>query len=306
MVYAISKNDESRQMYYFLIVTVMLLVLGLVMIWVIAGSLVAAHPVKVGDPPADLPATNITLDSRSGHSITGWHIRSVDRRGVIVLLHPYRGSRLSMLNRARLLYTEGYSVIMIDFQSHGESPGNRVTIGYLESHDAKAAIDFAKTVHPNEPIGVIGFSMGGAATLLASPLDMDAVVLESVYPDIATAVRNRVRVKLGAFAALPTQLLLMQMKPRMGISVSEMRPIAHLKNIGCPVFIMSGTDDAHTTANDTKIMFEAAVEPKQLWMVDGAHHEDLQDFAGNEYEQRILQFLRQHLAPATTMVEQHC
>jgi fermentation-respiration switch protein FrsA (DUF1100 family) len=260
----------------------------------------------VGDPPADLPATTITLDSRSGGSIAGWHIRSVDHRGVIVLLHPYRGSRLAMLNRARLLYTEGYSVVMVDFQAHGESPGDRVTIGFLERHDVKAAVDFAKTLHPNEPIGVIGFSMGGAATLLASPLEVDAIVLESVYPDIATAVRNRVQAKLGTFAALPTQLLLMQMKPRMGISVSEMRPIARLAEVGCPIFIMSGTVDAHTTATDTRAMFETAVEPKQLWMVEGANHEDLHEFDTSEYEQRVLQFFQQHLASVTETIQQHC
>lgn len=246
-------------------------------------------------PPADLPADSITLNSESGSCLVGWHIPSKQKRGVIVLAHPYQGSRLDMLNRARLLHSQGYAVVMTDLQAHGESPGENVTVGYLERHDITAAVGFAKNHHPGEPIGILGFSMGGAATLLATPLNVDAIVLESVYSSIESAVQNRVAVKLGALAALPTKILLMQLKPRMGISVANLRPIDWLPKIGCPIFIMSGADDPHTTAEETHAMFEAANEPKEFWMVEGAGHQDLYDFSPAVYRTRLLSFFTRHL-----------
>ena len=42
-------------------------------------------------------------------------------------------------------------------------------------------------------------------------------------------------------------------------------------------------------------MFAAAAEPKQLWLHDGAAHEDLYDFNPEEYETRLLNFFEQHL-----------
>ncbi|MEO2033367.1 MAG: alpha/beta fold hydrolase [Planctomycetaceae bacterium] len=287
-------------------VAALLLIPGLIVTWFGAGSFVAARPQSVGDPPADLPATPISLNSESGSRLAGWHLRSADHRGVVVLLHPYQGCRLTMVDRARFLHSKGYSSVMIDLQAHGESPGERVTIGYRERHDARAAVEFARTEHPHEPIAVIGFSMGGAAALLASPLNVDAMVLESVYPDIETAVKNRVVVKLGAFATLPARLLLMQFRPRLGISLADMRPIQHLPDVGCPVFIMSGTVDRHTTEADTRAMFKAAAEPKQLWLLDGADHEDLYDFNPQEYETRLLEFFEQHLITAgSTLPTRH-
>lgn len=282
---------------FFIIVAALLLVPALVISWMTAGSLVAAHPESVGKPPADLPADSITLNSESGSCLAGWHIPSEQKRGVIVLAHPYQGSRLDMLNRARLLHSQGYAVVMTDLQAHGESPGENVTIGYLERHDITAAVDFAKKRHPGEPIGILGFSMGGAATLLATPLNVDAMVLESVYSSIESAVRNRVIVKLGALAALPTKILLMQLKPRMGISVANLQPIDWLPKIGCPVFIMSGAEDRHTTEEETHAMFEAANEPKEFWMVEGAAHEDLYDFSPDDYRTRLLSFFERHLQP---------
>jgi len=287
-------------MQWIVAVSALILIPGLIVTWFTAGSLVAAHPEVVGDPPRDLPASSILLQSDSGSCLAGWHIRSSCPRGVIVLVHPYRGCRLAMVSRARLLHSEGYSIVMIDLRAHGESPGSRVTIGHLERHDVKAAVEFARTSHPGEPIGVIGFSMGGAATLVASPLGVDAIILESVYPDIRTAVTNRVRVKLGALWALPTLLLLVQLKPRLGISVSDLRPIDHLPNVNCPVLILSGTADLHTTEADTRTMFDAAIAPKELWLIEGAGHEDMYEFVPREYEQRVLRFLKQHLPSSVT------
>lgn len=272
-----------------------LAVIGVAGTWVLAGSLVEPVRVAVGDAPSELPAQTISLESASGARIVGWHIPADDSRGVVVLAHPYLGSRLDMLNRARLLHRHGYSIVMVDLQAHGESSGDRVTIGHLERHDVETAVNFAKEQHPGEPLGVVGFSMGGAATLLSNVSGIDALVLEAAYPTIRLAILNRVKAKVGRAAFLPAQLLMMQFRPRMGISHTEMRPIDHLPHVDCPVFIMSGTADPHTTVGDTESMFAAATEPKQLWMVDGAGHEDLYDFAPDEYEARLLRFLEESL-----------
>lgn len=116
-----------------------------------------------------------------------------------------------------MLHGEGYSVVMIDLQAHGESFGTQSTIGHLEKHDARAAVEFSRNQHPNESIGVIGVSLDGAYALLASPRGIDALIIESVYPDIESAVNNRVAARPGLLASIPAWLLLMQLEPRLGI-----------------------------------------------------------------------------------------
>lgn len=268
---------------------------GLVASWVVAGALVAPNRRSVGNPPTDLPADSISLSSDSGSTIAGWHVATKDSHGVVVLLHGIHGCRQSMLERARLLHAAGYSVVLIDFQSHGESPGQQVTVGHLEKHDARAAVEFARRTHPNEPIAVIGTSLGGASALLASPLRIDALVVESVYPTISQAVHNRVSAQLGPLSFVPAELLLIQLKLRLGISRSQLRPIDSVGQVGCPIYIMSGSDDRHTTEAESRLMFAAAHEPKQLWIVNGAAHVDLQCHSPDEYKRRLLQFLKQTL-----------
>jgi alpha-beta hydrolase superfamily lysophospholipase len=167
---------------------------------------------------------------------------------------------------------------MIDLQAHGESPGKQVTFGYLEKHDARAAVEFARQNHPNEPIAVVGVSLGGASALLASPLGIDALVLESVYPNITAAVHNRVAARLGPFSAVPVELFLIQLEYRLGISPARLRPIDHLPDVG-----------------ETKRMFSVALQPKELMLVDRAAHVDLYRVSPVEYKTRVLRFLEENM-----------
>jgi dienelactone hydrolase len=79
-----------------------------------------------------------------------------------------------------------------------------------------AAVNFIHAVMPDEKIGIVGISMGGAAALLASPqLDVNAMVLEMVYPTINQAITNRLTMRLGNWARVLTPVLSWQLKPRL-------------------------------------------------------------------------------------------
>jgi fermentation-respiration switch protein FrsA (DUF1100 family) len=254
------------------------------------------HPVQVriGDPPADLNAEPVAFESDSGASVHGWWCPVTNSRGAALLLPGIRANRLSMVDRARFLHRAGYSVLLIDFQATGETKGDRITFGWKESRDAIAAVNFIRDAEPASRIAVIGSSLGGVATLLATPpLKVDMLILEAVYPTIETATRNRLDNYFGRLGRFAAPLLLKQLHMRLGISSGDLRPIDHIATVSCPVFIMSGEKDRNTRPADTERLFSRAQSPKQLWFVPKAGHVDLHKAAGAEYESRLLAFLEQ-------------
>jgi uncharacterized protein len=270
---------------------------------VIAVGLMLSAPARmtVGAPPADLNAETIEFQSASGATIRGWFVAGRPGGGAVVLMHGLRGNRLAMVRRARLLRSAGFSVLLFDFQAHGESTGNRITFGALEGRDAAAAVAFVRRRLPGEKIGVIGTSLGGAAALLGpAPLPVDALVLEAVYPDIGAATANRVSVvlgqRLGALVSKPiTRLFELLMAPIVGVAPSDLRPIDRIASIGAPVLIVGGARDNRTTMAETTALFERAREPKSLWILDDAGHYDFEAHAPDAYRARVLAFLAQAL-----------
>ena len=104
-----------------------------------ASDLAAPAPREVGPPPPDLPGRVVRVLSPAAGTLTGWPAPG-RRGGAVLLLHGVRASRLDMLGRARFLHARGYTVMLFDSRAHGESGGQRITFGYLESLDARVLL----------------------------------------------------------------------------------------------------------------------------------------------------------------------
>jgi pimeloyl-ACP methyl ester carboxylesterase len=264
--------------------------------WHSGNVLIAPANCEIGKPPADLPVQSVEFPSSSGATLHGWFVSGQPGRGGVVLLHGIRANRRQMLDCARFLFHAGYSVLLFDFQAHGESIGKHITAGYLESRDATAAVAFIQSKLPGEKIGVIGFSMGGASALLAKPpLQVNAMILESAYPTIEQAIEDRLEVRFGWLGKFGTPFLTWQLRPRLGFSANDLCPIQQVGKITAPKLFIAGTEDRLTTLNESKDLFNAAAEPKQFWWVNGADHVDLDAFVKAEYEKRVLEFLAKNL-----------
>ena len=201
-----------------------------------------------------------------------------------------------MLERAKFLRRAGYGVLLYDAQAHGESPGDHITFGYLESEDARAAVAFAKDRRPKERIGFLGVSLGGASALLgSSPIGVSALVLEAVYPRLPDAVANRIAIRLGPLGRYLAPLLLWQAKPRLGFDPEDLNPIDSIGRVGAPLLVVAGSEDAHTPLQESRELYRAAREPKQLWVIDGAAHVNFHGFARQEYERQVLDFFNRYL-----------
>ena len=261
------------------------------LIYFVGTELAAPAPAVIADDALAIAHEEVHFHSDSGSEIHGWYVPASAPVGTIVLMHGVRANRLAMVSRVNFLHGAGYSVLLFDFQAHGESSGEHITNGYLESRDAQAAVAYARKRARGQFIGVIGVSQGGAAALLAhDPLPIGGLVLEAVYPDIATAIKNRLMLRFGSMGAWLSPLLLGQIEPRLGFRPSELSPVKAISRVTAPIMIIAGGADRHTTLADSKRLFDAASGPKSMWIIPDAAHVDFASFAGNEYQSRVLSF----------------
>src|SRR5258706_1024871 len=88
--------------------------------WVVGSELIAPAPAAIPDSALSITHESVSFPSPSGSSIHGWYVPATPQLGAVVLMHGVRANRLEMVGRANFLHKAGYSVLLFDFQAHGE------------------------------------------------------------------------------------------------------------------------------------------------------------------------------------------
>lgn len=296
---------HSRPRNYVLLLALVAIVLALTGLLAFGQLLVqpAHHP--VGAAPASLNALSVTIPYDSEQRIAAWFAHGQPGAGAVLLLHGLRSDRRQMLDRAHDLAARGLAVLLIDLPAHGQSDGATMQFGRADAKAVQAALQYLHQQLPEEKIGIIGVSLGAAATALALPhsqVKASAVVLESMFATLQDATIHRMQTQFGApLGRFLTPLLLWQLPLRFGFSAEQIRPIDQLAQLGAPVLIAAGTADQSTPWAETLRLFAAAVEPKQLWAVEGAGHVDLYDYDRTGYSAEVFPFLLQHLSQSSAL-----
>ena len=217
-----------------------------------------------------------------------------------MLLHGYGCRRQQMLDYAQVLHQAGYSTFLFDFHGRGESDGDAVTLGFREQRDASEAVIYLRSRGDVDMtrLGVLGVSMGGSVAILAAAREPEikAVIADSPFASADLAVEEgftRV-VGLPAFPFAPITLQLIRW--RVGFAPQDIVPKEHIADISPrPVLLIHGLDDAKVSPDNSRILYEAAREPKELWLIPGGTHTCGLRENPEEYSRRILEFFDRYL-----------
>lgn len=127
-----------------------------------------------------------------------------------MLVHGLRGNRLKMVGDTQkdLCLNAGAAVILIDMQAHRRSRKKGI-LRWLQAGAGKRGrrrgVCWTESGTPYRSHWL--FTGWCCRSFWALPLPLDVLVLESVYPTIEEAIRNRLRVRLGQVGALLTPFL---------------------------------------------------------------------------------------------------
>ena len=88
------------------------------------------------------------------------------KKGVIIYLHGFNGSRIESIKFAEIILQHNISFCCFDFAGSGLSDGEYVTLGYYEKDDVTAVVQYLRTQKKYQEIGLWGRSMGAVTGLL--------------------------------------------------------------------------------------------------------------------------------------------
>jgi len=231
-----------------------------------------------------VPYQDVTLLTADGLKLAAWYTPP-ENKVVILVAHGHSGGRSAEMHA--FFARHGYGVLSWDFRAHGKSEGELCTLGYHEALDVEAALDFALTQAEVAHVGAWGASMGAAATLRAAARrpEIKAVVADSAFPTLEGELDIMVRV------AILRPLVRFFAEREAGLSMHQFRPVDEIERISPrPVFIIQGAADSTIPAGSAQQLYDAAGEPRTLWVEPGAGHVGTRSLRPDEYEQRVIAF----------------
>jgi pimeloyl-ACP methyl ester carboxylesterase len=245
----------------------------------------------------------VSFTTQDGLTLKGWFLPSPsgDER-TLLMCHGWGDNKGELLKKTYFLNQQaGFNLFYFDHRSHGESQGEITTIGYLETIDFSAAVEYLRKERPRclKRLGVFGLSMGAAVAAMSAfrHPEIKAVVLESPFTDYRQVIRQWawINCSMPYFPLVMISLWILRL--RVGeAKVDTYSPIRYIRRLSPrPVFILSGAEDDLMPQADVRRLYEAAEEPKQLWIIPEAEHGRCHEVAGLEYETRVTGFFTRSL-----------
>jgi pimeloyl-ACP methyl ester carboxylesterase len=243
----------------------------------------------------------VSFPSCDGINLRGWWFGKDNRQPVVILIHGIRANRAEPPERvfglARELLGHNYNVLAFDLRAHGESGGNQISAGYYEKNDLLGAIKFIRGRGITSKIGVLGFSMGAAVSLMAAAecKEISAVVADSSFVDVVSLIKWKFsRWRLVSLLLVPTVVFVI--RALYSIDFRKIKPLEAIKLISVPVFIIHGGKDSTIPVSHAYRLRSACHNRwNQLWVVPEASHTDAFTMRTEEYVTKILSFFNKAL-----------
>lgn len=210
-------------------------------------------------------------------------------RGTIVHFHGNFGNVSNHFPLALFLVEKGYDVLSFDYQGYGASEGKPTPKNLVE--DGLAAVRYAQEHlrDPNTSVGVFGQSLGGAVAVVVAAQEplVKSVVIEAAFAGYRTMGRR----------AMKRSLITYPLSPILPLFISTTYdPVKFVAKISPhPIFFIHGDADEVVPVDMSTTLYQAAAEPKTLWIIPGAKHLGGRHLEGEIYENRVTQYFDETL-----------
>ena len=294
---ALSTSGTIRAKVDTTILRVVLIVVSVLIIISLWGFYSSIRPPKIISSltPRDLKMNyeDVSFKTADGLTLRGWYIPSAKgTQKTLILLHGYPADKGNILPALAFLH-EDFNLILFDFRYLGRSEGSYSTAGAKEVEDLLAAIQFLKSRGVKE-VGVWGFSMGGAVTLMAieKAPEIRAVISESSYASLADMTFELLPIPLLNYPI--AYLVGVWAKLFLGIDVRDASPADRIRNTKIPILLIHSSADAVIPFSHARLLQQAlANNPNaEFWFHEQFAHGQL----ASDYRTRIKDFFLKHLS----------
>ena len=222
--------------------------------------------------PADrgISYQNIYVETANQQRLHGWLLpQSGNLKGTVLFFHGNGENISTHVGLVHWLPSHGYRVFIIDYRGYGRSDGQATLDGSML--DIKNTLQYVVDRYPDSrPFIVLGQSIGASMSIFAVANysikeKIDGLVLVAPFSDYQ---------KIAQETLSKSWLTWLFQYPLSWTINNDYRPANYIKAINpIPVYFIHGTSDNIISDQHSKILYQLALEPKKLFLIEGGHND---------------------------------
>lgn len=264
-------------------------------------------------------AEHVEFTTPDGVKLCGEYLKTTQpRKGVILFGLEFGSNRWACVPYCEFLREAGYDIFSFEMRGQGNSPAQA---GYeplqwvtdFELIDYRTAIEYLKSRPDKDPrgVGLFGLSKGASAALMIAAEDdfIRCFVVDGIFSLITTMLPY-----MSQWVMIYTHIpWVAKHIPNWYLRIAAriaIKKIQDLRNChypttmeSCmaklaprPLLMIHGGADNYIKPAMAQALFDLAKQPKELWIVEKAKHNQAFHLAADEYKRRVLAFFDKHLA----------
>lgn len=282
----------------FVWILIFLLIVLLVLFLFITQSF--KNPVRQHDKTPDdfsIPFEEIHIPANNNTTLYGWWIPGKKTAPTIILIHGWGRNAGRMMPYIRNLHEEGYNLIAFDSRNHGSSDKDDFSTMLKFSEDIRSVINYGykKDFIHNGHLGLIGLSIGGAASIHAAAHDkrIKAVVTVGAFADPREVMIKQLK---SRYIPMPViWLVLRYLENKVGFRFTDIAPKKHIPKSDAAFLLIHGEKDVTVPFEQAEKLYQAGKEGKvQLWNLPERGHSDCNHEKG--FWEKVSSFLERNLS----------
>jgi pimeloyl-ACP methyl ester carboxylesterase len=250
-----------------------------------------------GDPltARGLSFDEVTVSSELG-PLPAWLVPGTSSTWVIAV-HGRGGSRAEALRALPTLAGSGLPTLVVTYRNDEGAPPSRdrrYHLGAAEWRDVAAAIRYARSQGASDII-LYGWSMGGAATMMALRHAPEAAVVRALVMDCPALDWTATLRLNGRRRNLPAPLTWAAMRlveQRIGTALAELNQVRHVGSLRVPTLIFLDGDDVVVDPAPTRLFARLRPDLVRLVETQGGGHTRSWNVDPERYESELAEFLR--------------
>lgn len=241
---------------------------------------------------------DIWLTNEDGYRLHGYTLNAKGHRWVIAV-HGYMGQGSDMIATGNRFYQQGYSVLIPDLRSHGQSEGTAIGMGGWDSDDIVAWINQIIEKDKDAEIVLYGVSMGASTVMMTTGHELPSNVKVAVEDCGYTSAWEEFSYQLDALFGLPSFPALdaanIVTLLRGGYNLKDVDALKAVKKSKTPTLFIHGDADDFVPTSMVYPLYEAAACEKELLIMKDAGHAQSSSVDPDTYWSHVDAFINQYI-----------